>query len=58
MYPASNAAKLEAEYPHVKFARRLGATHDMHKDKPDVIYGVLVHGLATAADLDLEVLRA
>lgn len=57
VYPASNATKLAAEYPHVKFARRLGATHDMHKDKPDVIYGVLVHGLRTAAELELEVLR-
>lgn len=29
----------------------------MHKDKPDVLYGVLVHGIENAAELELKVLR-
>lgn len=57
VYPASNAKLLEAEYPHVKFAQRMGATHDMHKDKPDVMYGVIVDGLSRAKELGLEILR-
>ena len=48
---------LEKEYPHVKLGRRIGATHDMHKDKPDVIYGVIVDGLNRAEELGIEVLR-
>ena len=36
----------------------MGATHDMHKDKPDVLYGVLVDGLIKAEELQLTVLRS
>jgi hypothetical protein len=57
VYPPSNAKVLEEKYPHIKFAQRMGATHDMHKDKPDVLYGVLVNGLNKAEELQLTVLR-
>jgi hypothetical protein len=58
VYPSSNANLLEAKYPHVKFAQRLGATHDMHKDKPDVLYKVLINGLSDPQASGLDVLRA
>jgi hypothetical protein len=57
VYPASNANLLDEKYPHVKFAQRLGATHDMHKDKPDVLYSVLTSGLANAKEMGLDILR-
>jgi pimeloyl-ACP methyl ester carboxylesterase len=53
-YPAENAAILKEKYPHVKFGRRLGASHDMHKDKPDVVAAVILGGLA--GDKEIEVL--
>lgn len=57
IYPARNATVLEEKYPHVKLAIRPGATHDMHKDKPDVVAGVLLGGLEDPAQFGLEVLR-
>lgn len=48
---------LEEKYPHVKLAIRPGATHDMHKDKPDVVAGVLLGGLEDPEKFGLEVLR-
>lgn len=57
VYPATNAKLLEERYPHVKFGQRLGATHDMHKDKPDVLYGVIVGGFSQAPDLGIDVIR-
>lgn len=56
IYPASNAELLKAKYPHVKFAQKIGATHDMHKDKPDVLVGILLVGLTKAKELELNVL--
>jgi hypothetical protein len=53
VYPASNAALLKDRYPHVRFGQRLGASHDMHKDKPDVVAGVIMHGLGGAEGVEV-----
>lgn len=55
VYPTANADKLAKDYPHVKYGWRKGATHDMHKDKPEVVAGVIMDGLT--GNEGVEVLR-
>lgn len=53
VYPAAHADRLKAEHPHVRFGQRPGASHDMHKDKPEVVAAVIMHGLGGDKSIDV-----
>lgn len=49
----SHAKLLEGTHPHVKLAIQRQASHDMHKDHPEVIAGVMLHGLVEREGLEI-----
>jgi hypothetical protein len=55
VYPASHAALLEKNHPHVKFGRVLGVTHDSHKTGAGVVASVIMEGMK--GQMGIEVFR-
>ncbi|WWC62474.1 uncharacterized protein I303_105070 [Kwoniella dejecticola CBS 10117] len=57
VYPYSNAKRLEADFPHVKFGWVKKATHDMHKTDSGVLAKVILNGFDGAEQAGVTVLR-
>jgi hypothetical protein len=54
VYSSRNHVQLlEEEHPHVKLAIQQQASHDMHKDHPEVIAEVMLHGLGKRDGLEI-----